>query len=89
MAVKLNKSISEIITGFGQELAKGLQAYASDIADLRSQLAIKTVDIARFDEYTLGAGGSGTTGAGMAGSVLYSGHALLMKSANSLFTLVL
>ena len=51
MAVKLNKSISEIITGFGQELAKGLQAYASDIADLRSQLAIKTVDIARFDEY--------------------------------------
>lgn len=51
MAVKLNKSIAEIIVGFRRYLAEGLQGYASDIADLKSRLAAKTVDIARFDEY--------------------------------------
>ena len=51
MAVKLNKPISEIITGFGSYLAEGLQSLAPDIADIKSFLATKTVDITRFNEY--------------------------------------
>lgn len=51
MAVKLNKPIAEIIAGFGSHLAEGLQSHAPDIAEIKSLLATKTVDIDRFDEY--------------------------------------
>lgn len=51
MAVKLHKSILEIIAGFGRYLEEGLQEVAPDIADIRNLLATQTVDLARFDEY--------------------------------------